>query len=113
MTSQGRQYPDGPLEPPAGARFNTFAGYPVQGRPPPHEDAHPAASITRWHWSDWPRLVRGQRVTAWDREWRVTEAWTDQAGNETYRLELAEVVDARIAAERRSARVLSPSAARL
>ena len=60
----------------------------------------PTASITRWHDSYWPRLVRGQRITAWDREWRVTEIDVSPDGDETYTLEPAEVVDARLAAER-------------
>ena len=55
--------------------------------------AGPVATIARWHWSDWPRLVRGQRVTAWDREWRVTDAWMDLSGNETYHLAPAGVVE--------------------
>ena len=58
------------------------------------------AEITRWRDSSWPRLVRGQRVTAWDREWRVTDVHASLTGDETYRLEPAGVVDARIAAAR-------------
>ena len=60
----------------------------------------PSGTITRYAASDWPRLVRGQRVTMYDREWRVTGASTAPDGTETYSLEPAEVVDAREARRR-------------
>lgn len=65
----------------------------------------PTASITIWHDSDWPRLVRGQRVIAWRREWRVTEIETSPDGDETYQLEPAEIVGARIEAQRQADRL--------
>lgn len=64
------------------------------------EEAAPSATITRWADSPWPRLVRGQRVTIDEREWCVIATETDLGGDETYRLELAEIADARIAAGR-------------
>lgn len=59
---------------------------------------------TLWHPRNahWPRLVRGQRIATSGREWRVTEIDTAPDGDETYHLEPAEVIDARIAAERPS-----------
>jgi hypothetical protein len=68
------------------------------------EEAAPSATLTRWADSPWPRLVRGQRVkVSLDaRQWRVTGVDAHPDGSETYALELAEVVDARIAGERRT-----------
>lgn len=66
------------------------------------------AMVTRPADAAWPRLVRGQRVTSWGGSvqrvevlvWRVTEVDVSRDGDETYHLEPAEVVDARIAAAR-------------
>lgn len=57
-------------------------------------------TLWRPHNAHWPRLVRGQRVATSGREWRVTDVDTAPDGDETYQLEPAEVVDARIAAGR-------------
>jgi hypothetical protein len=66
------------------------------------------AMVTRPADAGWPRLVRGQRVTSWRGPvqrveilvWRVTEVGTAPDGDETYQLEPAEAVDARIEAAR-------------
>jgi len=63
-------------------------------------DIGPIGTVTRMPDATWPRLVRGQRVTAHGREWRVTEAETSPDGAETYTLEPAGVVDEREARRR-------------
>lgn len=62
------------------------------------------AELTRWPDSPWAPLVRGQRVTVthggFAGEFRVTGISPNGDGGETYTLEPAAEVDARLAAER-------------